>query len=114
MKSLENHIQLHSELCFGDHTSVEVSIKDLSELLFCTDRNSKLIIKKIVGLGWANWYHWHKHGFLANQLVDLKYKAEKELHPFPTFNAPFLGIYKQFNCGARYVKLKDITFSKKN
>ncbi len=35
---------------------LEVTVQNISETLFCTERNSKLIIKKLDELNWIKWF----------------------------------------------------------
>ncbi|TKI05725.1 SgrR family transcriptional regulator, partial [Bacillus wiedmannii] len=35
---------------------LEITVQNISETLFCTERNSKLIIKKLEELRWITWF----------------------------------------------------------
>lgn len=54
---LEQYIQLWLQCANNERTEkqLEISIQNISETLFCTTRNSKLIIKKLEKLKWICW-----------------------------------------------------------
>ncbi|HEK9099026.1 SgrR family transcriptional regulator [Bacillus pfraonensis] len=58
MVILEQYIQLWLQYGKGrtGEEKIEISLQNISEMLFCTDRNSKFIIKKLEELGWVCWF----------------------------------------------------------
>jgi MarR-like DNA-binding transcriptional regulator SgrR of sgrS sRNA len=83
MTKIENYIRLYSEFYINENTSTEVTLKEVSDLLYCTDRNSKLILKKMEGLGWASWSPGRGRGNKSTiaftvQPVDLIVKTSKD------------------------------------
>ncbi|MBJ8029529.1 SgrR family transcriptional regulator [Bacillus cereus group sp. N21] len=58
MVILEQYIQLWVQYGKGrtEEEKIEISLQNISETLFCTDRNSKFIIKKLEELAWICWF----------------------------------------------------------
>ncbi|WP_459502991.1 ABC transporter substrate-binding protein [Bacillus sp. C1] len=58
MVILDQYIQLWLQYGKGrtEGEKIEISLQNVSETLFCTDRNSKLIIKKLEELAWICWF----------------------------------------------------------
>lgn len=57
MVILEQYVQLWIRYGKGipEGEKIEITLQNISETLFCTDRNSKFIIKKLEELGWVCW-----------------------------------------------------------
>ncbi|MGV2526847.1 UNVERIFIED_CONTAM: SgrR family transcriptional regulator, partial [Bacillus thuringiensis] len=55
---LDQYIELWSAYGKGEKEGeqLEVTVQNISETLFCTERNSKLIIKKLDELNWIKWF----------------------------------------------------------
>lgn len=58
MVIMEQYIQLWLQYAKGRTRGekIEIALQNISETLFCTDRNSKFIIKKLEEAGWIYWY----------------------------------------------------------
>ncbi|RFT63280.1 SgrR family transcriptional regulator [Bacillus clarus] len=58
MVILEQYVQLWYKFGKGSTAGerLEISVQNISETLFCTDRNSKLVIKKLEELNWISWF----------------------------------------------------------
>ncbi|KYG34739.1 peptide-binding protein [Bacillus gaemokensis] len=58
MVILEQYIQLWLQYGKGrtEGEKIEISLQNISETLFCTDRNSKFIIKRLEELAWICWF----------------------------------------------------------
>jgi MarR-like DNA-binding transcriptional regulator SgrR of sgrS sRNA len=52
---LEKYIALFLHFQESINQDITTSIEEISEILFCTPRNSKSVLKKLVNLGWINW-----------------------------------------------------------
>lgn len=57
MNFLEKYITLFLHFQRIIDKSIQASIEEISQILFCTPRNSRIIIKKFVDLGWIQWEH---------------------------------------------------------
>ncbi|WP_113930327.1 SgrR family transcriptional regulator [Bacillus sp. P14.5] len=55
MISLEHYVRLYLAQGKQIHRKLEISLSSISEVLFCTTRNSKLTIHKWEREGWAKW-----------------------------------------------------------
>ncbi|WP_410982864.1 ABC transporter substrate-binding protein [Bacillus cereus] len=57
MVILDQYVQLWIRYGKGipEGEKIEITLQNISETLFCTDRNSKFIIKKLEELGWVCW-----------------------------------------------------------
>ncbi|MFD1738206.1 ABC transporter substrate-binding protein [Bacillus salitolerans] len=55
MNILTHYIQLFNGIAPSINKKIEISIKEISQLLYCTDRNSNLVIAKLVEQGWIDW-----------------------------------------------------------
>jgi MarR-like DNA-binding transcriptional regulator SgrR of sgrS sRNA len=68
MGTLEHYVQLwlaqESEIKCGER--YEISLQQISDTLFCTLRNSKLIIKKMEELEWISWHPGKGRGNRSN------------------------------------------------
>ncbi|GIO29651.1 MULTISPECIES: ABC transporter substrate-binding protein [Paenibacillus] len=82
----EQYLMLHSRFSNGKESGVpiEVTLEDLSEALYCTVRNAKLILRKLVDEGWVDWlpgrgrgnysritFQEEKEDFLLNLAIEL-------------------------------------------
>ncbi|PGZ12270.1 SgrR family transcriptional regulator [Bacillus cereus] len=58
MVILDQYVQLWIRYGKGipEGEKIEITLQNISETLFCTDRNSKFIIKKLEELGWVCWF----------------------------------------------------------
>ncbi|MDM5188938.1 ABC transporter substrate-binding protein [Bacillus sp. DX4.1] len=58
MVIMEQYVQLWLQYAKGRTRGekIEIALQNISETLFCTDRNSKFIIKKLEELRWICWY----------------------------------------------------------
>lgn len=58
MSILEQYMNLWLQYGKGraEGEQIEITIQNISETLFCTERNSKLIIKKLEKLHWIVWF----------------------------------------------------------
>lgn len=53
---------------------LEITVQNISETLFCTERNSKLIIKKLEELHWIAWFPGRGRGN-RSKLIFKKHPA---------------------------------------
>lgn len=86
MQIKEQYLMLHSRFSDGKQSGVpiEVTLEDLAQALYCTVRNAKLILRKLVDEGWVQWLPGRGRGnysritflagkeeFLLNLVVEL-------------------------------------------
>lgn len=57
MNILEKYITLFLYFQRVIDEKILVSIEEISQILFCTPRNSRIILKKLVDIGWIHWEH---------------------------------------------------------
>jgi len=82
----EQYLMLHSRFSDGKESGlpIEVTLDDLAQALYCTVRNAKLILRKLVDEGWVQWFPGRGRGnysriafqagkeeFLLNLVVEL-------------------------------------------
>ncbi|MCM3737221.1 SgrR family transcriptional regulator [Bacillus cytotoxicus] len=83
---LDHYIQLWLHYAKGKELSenIEISLQDISKVLYCTDRNSKFTIKKLEEMQWISWFPGRGRGnrskiaFLQDP-ATLIYEKGKEL-----------------------------------
>lgn len=86
MQIKEQYLMLHSRFSDGKQSGmpIEVTLEDLAQALYCTVRNAKLILRKLVDEGWVQWLPGRGRGnysritflagkeeFLLNLVVEL-------------------------------------------
>ncbi len=64
---------------------LEITVQNISETLFCTERNSKLIIKKLEELRWIVWFPGRGRGNRSKLIFqkatnDINFKQRKRVN----------------------------------
>lgn len=78
MRLEEHYLNLREEFSeYSDNESFTITIKDLSEILCCTERNAKLIIKNMREAAWIEWKVFRGRG-KKPMLTFLVSKSEME------------------------------------
>ncbi len=108
----ENYIKLFLELDSIENEKLEISIEEVSKILYCTPRNSRIIIKKLSELNYINWqggkgrgnkskivFKEDPHDLLMNKAIELvkKGKLTRAQNLMNEYDCHFRGISYEFN-----------------